>query len=206
MKLFDGSNRCPLNIRRVQFRVVTQSTSPKPITADDLLSMGDIGRCELINGELVMMSPAGLAHGMVAMRIGRYLSEFVEEHNLGSVFAAETGFKVHSNPDLVRAPDTSFIQKSRLAGKLPKGFFEGAPDLAVEVLSPDDSKREVDKKIKMWLEHGTTSVWLADPASRTIAVYRAGCKPILLEFSNKLHNEPMLPGFVMILSKVFKQP
>ncbi|MGA2584678.1 MAG: Uma2 family endonuclease, partial [Tepidisphaeraceae bacterium] len=75
------------------------------VTAEELLKMGDIGRCELIYGELVMMSPAGMEHGAVAMRLGRILDEFVEANDLGEVFAAETGFKVESNPDLVRAPD-----------------------------------------------------------------------------------------------------
>jgi hypothetical protein len=120
------------------------STTTRPITADELLAMGDIGRCELIYGEVVMMIPAGLPHGVVAMRIGSFLREFVDQHGLGVAVAAETGFKIESDPDLVRAPDVGFIKNDRLPGTLPRGFLEGVPDLAVEVVSPDDSKRELD--------------------------------------------------------------
>src|SRR4051812_39524511 len=109
--------------------------STRLITADELLEMGDLGRCELIYGELIMMSPAGAAHGLVAMRFGRFLGEFVDRNGLGAVFAAETGFKIARDPDLVRASDVSFVKKDRLAAGLPNGFFEGVPDLAVEVNS-----------------------------------------------------------------------
>src|SRR5271170_6374515 len=181
------------------------ATSTKQITADQLLKMGDIGRCELIYGELVMMSPAGMEHGFVASRICRYLAEFVEANGLGMVFAAETGFKVESHPDLVRAPDVSFIRNDRLPAKLLKGFFNGAPDLAVEVLSPDDTKHEVANKVNMWLAHGTVSVWVAEPDSMTLVIHRTGQKPICLAMDDRLHNEPTLPGFVIPLTKVFNR-
>ena len=128
------------------------STAAKMVTADELLAMGDIGRCELIYGELVMMSPAGLEHGVVAMRFGRFLSAYVEDHHLGICPAAETGYKIESNPDLVRAADASFIRKERLTGPITRGYFEGVPDLAIEVVSPGDTKREVAEKVNMWLE------------------------------------------------------
>src|SRR5687768_3732498 len=105
------------------------TTTTRHITADELLAMGDIGRCELIYGELVMMSPAGLPHGVVAARFARFLGEFVDEHALGVVLGAETGFRIESNPDLVRAPDASFVQNERLPAQLPRGFVEGVPDL-----------------------------------------------------------------------------
>ena len=168
--------------------------------------MRDIGRCELIYGELVTMSPAGLPHGMVAMRIGRFLTERVDRHDLGVVFAAETGFKIESNPDLVRAPDVSFIRKQRLAGGLPAGFFEGVPDLAVEVVSPDDTRREVAEKVNMWLAHGTTSCWVADPIHRDVAVHRPGMKPVQFAANQELRDDVILPGFVLSLADVFKQP
>jgi Uma2 family endonuclease len=176
------------------------------ITADELLAMGDIGRCELIYGELVMMSPAGLEHGVVAMRIGRVLSTFVDDHDLGICPAAETGYKVESNPDLVRAPDASFIAKSRLRGPLPRGYFDGVPDLAVEVISPDDIKREVAEKVNMWLAHGTKVVWIAYPQSMTITVHRVGQSSLNLGAGDEIRDEPLLSGFVLPLTKVFKLP
>lgn len=176
------------------------------ITADELFAMGDIGRCELIYGEIVMMSPAGVAHGIVAMRIGRFVSEFVDQHDLGIVLAAETGFKIESNPDLVRAPDVSFIRKQRLTGGLPKGFFEGVPDLAVEVVSPGDTKREVSEKVDMWLANGAAVVWVADPKSQTAVIRRVGQKPATLTIADDIRDEPMLPGFLLPLTKVYKLP
>jgi Uma2 family endonuclease len=176
------------------------------ITAEDLLAMGDIGRCELIYGELLMMSPAGAEHGLVAMRFGSYLQAFVDEQGRGVVFAAETGFIIERNPDLVRAPDASFVGASRLPVSLPRGYFEGVPDLAVEVVSPDDTKREVAEKVNMWLAHGTEVVWVAYPQQMTVEIHRVGKPPQRLTAADEIRNEPLLPGFVLPLSKVFKLP
>jgi Uma2 family endonuclease len=184
-------------------RMHRMTTTTRHITADELLAMGDIGRCELIYGELVMMSPAGLPHGVVAMRIGSFLREFVDARDLGLVLAAETGFKVETDPDLVRAPDASFVRKDRLPSTLPHAFFDGVPDLAVEVVSPDDSKREVAEKVNMWLAHGTTSCWVADPETLTITIYRTGKQPVRLTTKDEVRDEPTLPGFVMPVAPVF---
>lgn len=178
----------------------------KLISADELLAMGNIGRCELIYGELVMMSPAGVPHGMVAARFTQFLTAFVDQHNLGVVLAAETGFKIETNPDLVRAPDTSFIRGSKLIAGLPQGFFVGVPDLAVEVVSPDDAKRAVAEKVNMWLAHGTSVVWVADPRPMTVMIHHVGQAQQELTMSDEIKNEPLLPGFVLPLAKIFKRP
>jgi Uma2 family endonuclease len=182
------------------------ASATKLTTAEELLAMGDIGRCELIYGEIVMMSPAGLEHGVVAMRLGRYLAAHVDDNGLGVCPAAETGFKVASGPDLVRAPDASFIAKDRLRGALTRKYFEGVPDLAVEVISPDDSARDVSEKVNMWLAHGTRVVWVADPARMTVVVHRVGQTPLTLTTKDDLLEEKLLPGFLLPLSKVFKLP
>lgn len=182
------------------------TTLAKPITAEQLLKMGDIGRCELLYGELIMMSPAGFDHGELALRIGHLLAAFVESRELGVVLAAETGFLLARKPDLVRAPDVGFVKKSRVPRGGWKKFFPGAPDLAVEVLSPDDTRREVAGKVNTWLAHGTVSVWVADPDSRTLTIHRTGRPPIKLSAGDKVTNEPALPGLILPLSKVFKRP
>ena len=123
-------------------------------TADQLFEAPDLGRCELLRGELVMMSPAGSKHGVIALRIGGLLMDFVEPRGLGVVFGAETGFCIASNPDTVRAPDVAFVRRERIGGGLPEGFFPGAPDLAVEVLSPNDRASEVLAKVRDWLAAG----------------------------------------------------
>jgi Uma2 family endonuclease len=178
----------------------------KSITADELLMMGDIGRCELMYGEIVMMSPAGAEHGVVALRFGRFLASFVEDHDLGVVFAAETGFVLERDPDVVRAPDASFVRKERIKGNITKNYFEGAPDLAVEVNSPGDSRREVTDKVNMWLVRGASVVWVADTATTTVTIHRVGKKPQKLSASDEIHGEPLLPGFVLPLAKVFRLP
>jgi len=178
----------------------------KLVTADELLAMGDIGRCELIYGELVMMSPAGLEHGAVAYRLARLIGDFVEANDLGQVFAAETGFKIETDPDLVRAPDVSFIAKARLTGGIPRGYFKGVPDLAIEVNSPSDARREIAEKVNMWLAHGTASCWVVDPPTMTITIHRAGKKRIRLTIRDRMKDESTLPGFVLLVSKVFKRP
>jgi Uma2 family endonuclease len=153
-----------------------------------------------------MMSPAGFSHGEIAMRIGALLTVFVEEHDLGVVLAAETGFKIESNPDLVRAPDASFVRKDRVPKTAWKKFFTGVPDLAVEVISPDDTKREIAEKVNMWLAHGTTSCWVADPSTMTLTIHRTGQKPIRLTTRDKIIAEPALPKFVLPVSRIFKRP
>ncbi|HTL31439.1 MAG TPA: Uma2 family endonuclease [Tepidisphaeraceae bacterium] len=180
------------------------TTSSKLITADELLKMGDIGRCELIYGELVMMSPAGAEHGIIANRLAHFVTSFVDEHELGAVFTAETGFKL--DRDLVRAPDVSFVRSHRIPKKIPRGFFEGPPDLAIEVISPDDTKREMLNKKDAWLAHGAISVWIVDPRTHTIAVHHIGEKPVIFKATEELTDERALPSFVLPIARVFKLP
>ena len=184
--------------------MTTQAT--KLTTAEELFEMGDIGRCELIYGEVVMMSPAGAEHGLVAARFVRYLSEFVDEHDLGAVLTSETGFTIENNPDLVRAPDASFVRKDRIATGLPRTYINGVPDLAVEVVSPGDTRREVAEKVNMWLAHGTQVVWVADARPKTLLIHRVGKAPVTLRVDEAVRDEPLLPGFVLPLSQVFRLP
>jgi len=180
------------------------ATETKSITADELFAMGDIGRCELVYGELIMMSPAGFGHGEVTMRIARYLHDFVDSHDLGIVLAAETGFVIED--DTVRAPDVSFVRKDRLPPPSFEKFFPGVPDLAVEVISPGDSKKDVTDKTNMWLANGTAVVWVADPRPMTVTIHRVGTQPHRLSAKDEIRDEPLLPGFVLPLDKVFKRP
>lgn len=182
------------------------TTVTTAITADDLLALGDVGRCALIYGELVTMSPAGAEHGLVALRIGSFLRDHVEANDLGAVFAAETGFLLDRDPDLVRAPDVSFVRKSQLAGGLPRGYFEGGPDLAVEVNSPGDSRPAVAEKVNLWLANGAAAVWVADPPTRTLSVHRVGARAVRLSASDQVADEPLLPGFTMSVARVFRWP
>jgi len=133
------------------------STVVQSITAVELLNMPDDGfRYELIRGELKKMPPPGHVHGRVAMKFGWRLAQHVETKNLGNVYAAETGFLLETDPDTVRAPDCAFVSRDRLAaiGDV-EGYLPGAPDLAVEVISPGDTYTEVEEK--------PSNGWRTDP-------------------------------------------
>ncbi len=120
------------------------------VTAGELLELptGMGKRYELVAGELRVMSPSGWPHGKVVGRLHTRLGSFVEKYDLGVLFGAETGFRLASNPDTVRAPNIAFISKQSIPANEPReGFWPGAPDLAVEVLSPGDRAVEVDEKI-----------------------------------------------------------
>src|SRR6184192_2564015 len=138
------------------------ATLTKPMTADELLEMPDDGyRYELVKGELIQMSPTGDEHGQVTVALTGPLHLHVREHNLGKVYAAETGFKLESDPDTVRAPDIAFVRREVVekTGRL-KGYRSGAPDLVVEVLSPSDTIGKVEAKVAQWLEAGARMVWV----------------------------------------------
>src|ERR687897_2660024 len=145
------------------------------VTADELLHLPDDGfRYELVQGELRRMTPAGNVHGRVAMNIGTALNIHIKAHDLGIVYAAETGFRLATDPDTVRAPEVAFVSRERVeaVGEL-EGHWPGAPDLAVEVISPDDSHVEVESKVFDWLEAGTKMVLAVNPRRRSVTLYRS---------------------------------
>src|SRR5690606_6496394 len=115
------------------------SIATRPITAEELFAMGDIGRCELIDGEVNRMAPAGSGHWDIAMEVGFRVKAHVNANQLGKVSAAETRFIIARNPDRVRAADVAFVRRERVRKEPQRGFFEGPPDLAVEVVAPNDA-------------------------------------------------------------------
>ncbi len=179
----------------------------KLYTSEEFLEISrDTSRVyELTKGRLTIMSPAGRNHGKLALRIGARIQVFVDENDLGEAYAAETGFKLETEPDTVLAPDVSFVNKERLpAGEMTAGFLPGPPDLAVEVVSPSERASEVQTKVKAWLTHGTKLVWIVEPTSRTVNVYRADGSAALLDISAMLDGEDVLPGFTMPLESLFR--
>ncbi len=132
----------------------------------------DGDRHELIRGELRTVTPAGHPHGRIAMRFAWPLAQYVEERRLGAVYAAETGFLLASDPDTVRAPDVAFVRRERVAevGETG-GYLPGAPDLAVEVISPGDTYTGVEGKVTEWLQAGARMVIVVDPPNRAVKVH-----------------------------------
>jgi Uma2 family endonuclease len=166
------------------------------MTADELLVLPDDGmRHELINGELLQMSPSGIVHSRAIGWITHVLSNHIVSHDLGPFFGAEGGFIISRDPDTVLAPDFAFIAKSRARFPVPDGFYPGAPDLAVEVLSPHDRVVEVDDKIQRWLDAGSHQVWIVNPNRRTLVIHRKDTQPQVLQSADRVTGNDLLPGF-----------
>jgi Uma2 family endonuclease len=173
------------------------------MTAEELLRLNlPNKRTELVRGVLVVREPAGYQHGDVTMRLAAAIFAHVEAHGLGRVFAAETGFALARNPDTVRAPDVAFISTARLPDPPPRGFAELAPNLAVEVLSPDDRAGEVLSKVGEWLNAGARLVWVVDPVRVLARVYREDGSESMLGRTDALRGEDVLPGFEFQLSAI----
>jgi Uma2 family endonuclease len=179
--------------------------NPGSVTADELLRMdGDGWRRELVEGRLRVMEPAGFEHGRVALRIGRLLDAHVEATGSGVSVGAETGFVLARDPDTVRAPDAAFVAKARAnAVGTTARYWPGAPDLAVEVVSPDDSAREVKEKAQAWLAAGTVAVLVLDPAKQTATIYRSHTDARVQTGSDTLDLSDAVPDFKPALSRVF---
>ena len=169
------------------------------MTADELLGLADDGwRYELVRGELKRMSPSGARHGEVAARIIICLGGHVQERKLGTVYASETGFRIAHNPDTVRAPDAAFVRAERLTRTA--SFFEGPPDVAIEVVSPNDSYTEVDEKTAEWLRAGVRVVIIVDPRTRRVNIHRAnGATPA----TDGIEIDDAIPGWRMSLADIF---
>jgi Uma2 family endonuclease len=151
------------------------------------------------------MSPSGWRHGKITSRLNARLDSYVEAHDLGVVFGAETGFRLARDPDTVRAPDISFIAKHNLPQREPAdGFWPGAPDLAVEVLAPGDRTGEVDEKIDAWLAAGCGAVWVVDPKLQTVTIYLSRNDVRVKTAGETLEGEPVVPGFSCVLRELFR--
>jgi Uma2 family endonuclease len=151
------------------------------------------------------MPPAGNVHGNQTMRLGWRLAQHVETNDLGVVFAAETGFKLASDPDTVRGVDIAFVSKARLeaVGEV-EGYWPEAPDLAVEVISPSDTYTGVEEKVTEYLQAGAKAVWVVNPRRRTITVYRSLNEITILTEQDTLDGGEVVPGFRCRVSEVFR--
>ena len=179
------------------------TTIEKFVSAEELFQMPDLGRCELVRGELIRMTPAGFKHGLIVINLSSLLDNFVKSHNLGKITGAETGFHIQRAPDTVRAPDVAFIRMDRLPEEPPQGYFDGPPDLAVEVLSPNDRASQVQKKIRDWLDAGCRAVWVVDPETKSVTVYKSDRNIVVFKAADTLADAQLLPGFSAAVSEIF---
>lgn len=151
------------------------TTETKLLTAEEFMLLPEIpgsGKMELLYGEVRTMAPVGMEHSEAAGELILRLRSFAREHRLGRV-GGELGFLLTRQPDLVYAPDIYFVQAARL-GTIPAGYFDGAPTLAVEVVSPSDTATAIESKTASYLRHGTERVWVVHPGIRSVTVHRPG--------------------------------
>jgi Uma2 family endonuclease len=184
-------------------RYIDAMTAPALLTAEDLLRLQPPDkRTELVRGRMIVREPAGFRHGDVAMAVTLAIGQFLRSHTLGRLLAAETGFKLFANPDTVRAPDVAFVSHDRIPDPPQRGFAPFAPDLAVEVLSPDDQPGDVLAKIGDWLSADTRLVWEIDPERRLARVYRADGTVSIVTDADEFDGEDVLPGFSCSLREI----
>lgn len=182
-------------------------TPARPMTAEELLrlptGMGE--RYELVEGELRIMSPAGSRHGRIALRLGSFLEQAARQGRLGETFGAETGFVLSQHPDTVRAPDAAFVAAARIpAGGLPDGFFPGAPDLAVEVISPSEAAADINRKVTEYFQAGARLVWVVYPDMRQVVVFRSARASVALAADDTLDGGELIPGFACPVANIFE--
>jgi Uma2 family endonuclease len=173
------------------------------MTADELWLLPDNSqRRELVHGELRTVAPPGEEHAWLTANIGMLLTEHVRAQALGRVYGT-LGCKLEADPDTVRAPDVAYIRQERLSSAPQPGYWPGAPDLVVEVISPNDRYSEVDEKVDTWLAHGTRMVLVVNPRWRTLLVHRPGKPPRLLTEQDALDGEDVVPDWRLTVREVF---
>ena len=174
------------------------------ITAEELESIEIPGKwTELIRGHLIVREPPGTYHGKVSATILYLIAAFARPRGLGDVFGQDTGFRIETNPDTVRAPDVAFLDRERSSRVVQRGYAPVAPNLAVEVLSPDDRPAEVLEKIAAWLAAGVELAWVVDPERREVRVHRADGTISVLDADDELSGETVLPGFTCAVAGIF---
>ena len=177
-------------------------------TDRELLALGadtDV-KYELWDGKIIAMPPAKPLHGMIIAHLTYLLGAHVFENKLGRLFDGQTGFRL--SLEHCYEPDISFVSHRRSKVILPhgdlSGLFHGAPDLEVEVLSPSDSITRTERKINHYLEYGSHLVWMVDPKSKTVRVYRPDGSMELLRGDRFVTGNSVLPGFKVSLAKIFE--
>lgn len=180
------------------------TVAARPITAEEFGRMpepADGSKEELVKGVIVTIPPPKGRHGIVQLKIGRLLGNFVEDRRLGWV-VTESGTILERDPDTIRGPDVAYYSIARQPTP-PADYFEIPPDLAVEVLSPDDRRPAVREKIREYVNAGVRLVWLADPETRTVLVYRGSLRGTEYDEADTLDGGDALPEFTCRVADFF---
>ena len=175
-------------------------------TEEDLYGLPDDGyRYELQVGLLIAEPLPTPRHGRVMTTISNVLAEFVRGKGVGAVYTGDTGFVLARDPDTVRGPDVSFVSQERLASLTDETrAFPGAPDLAIEIVSPSNSTSEIHAKVADYLAAGARLVWVVDPETKVVTTYRSLLAPVRLAPDATLDGEDVLPGFSIPCARLFE--
>ena len=169
------------------------------MTLEDFLAH-DVEGYEYVKGELVLMAPPSREHGEISINVIRYLDAHVYQNKLGRLYTAETTFQVGER---IMKPDVAFVSTAQLTGDKTKGF-PIPPDLAIEVVSPSDVQSRVAAKALAYLEAGTDLVWVLEPISKTVTVYRSETEIETLTRNDTLTGEDVVPGFSCPIAHLFE--
>jgi len=159
-------------------------------------------RYELVEGRLIRMSPVGFEHGRIVARLIGRLLQHVDTRKLGFI-GTVVGFKLRSSPDTVRAPDVAFIRAERVPVESLKGFWTGPPDVAIEVLSPDDRPGDVREKAEEYIHHGVPLVVIVDPDTQTATIHRRDVAPETYNREEQLDLSDVVEGFRCSVRTIF---
>ena len=161
---------------------------------------------ELDRGEVVEMPPPGKSHGFVCGNVAGILRNFAIKRRKGYVCTNDAGVLVEHDPDTVRGPDVTFYEDDQSLDNMERQYAERPPLLAVEVLSPNDRINKTNRRITQMLRGGVAVVWLVDPDSRDVSVYRLGQDPLLLLEAQELTGDPVLADFRCQVAEFFAMP
>ncbi|MBA3943620.1 MAG: Uma2 family endonuclease [Herpetosiphonaceae bacterium] len=179
------------------------ATATKLITAEEMALLPEDEQREIYNGQLVEMSPVGWPHGAVVANLLVAIAPWAKA-GPGGYVGTETGCLVARNPDILFAPDVLYISAARIqAVGQPRSYWEGAPDLAVEVVSPGDSAMAVREKIRQYLQAGARLVWVVYPPSREVIAYLPDGTATQYGEHSTLTNSEVLPGFACAVADLF---
>ncbi len=176
------------------------------MTVDDYIRLPEDGvRHELQAGILIAEPQPFPRHAQIQARLTRMLLDFVEPRGLG-VILTQGGFLLSRNPDTLRAPDVAFVRRDRFdADEAERTFFRGAPDLAIEILSPSNRPGEIHSKVADYLASGSKLVWVIDPARGVVSVYRSLLAPRRVESGGLLQGEDVLPGLSISVATLLER-
>lgn len=174
------------------------------ISGRELWAMGDVGPAELVEGEIKHLMPTGRLHGRIETILGMLILQYLLNNRIGEVYTGEVGIYTKRHPDTVRAADVAYISNKRLQQSTSDGYLEVAPELVVEIMSPNDRWSEVYEKIEEYFAIGVLVVLVIDPKLEQVRVYRSADDVIRLTKEDELTIEEILPGFRVTIASLFQ--